>query len=478
MELANTKNEKFFDPTPRLKSSPIPIKFISFNKFDLNCIYCGEKYFETLLCHDQKYCKKCLSRYINDITDDNIYLDIYYTMALECNQHEISKTKDPQSIQECCRNCIRVLCFKQIIGYFDKYHILYNKVIESERHCKLCGKSLDERTTVKQLRLCSDCYLISFECVESTMFKKQVSILYLPWWHNNLCCINCSSRLIFILECQKYCKNCLVFYIGCRYCLTTNIIFGITGKTQCRKCKRISLTLCSNADCYLIDFFLNNMIYYNLDFGHDIANSIDKYFVPETLLNSIFKNVRIVKLVKWIPYSQFTDVKEMTKGGYGIIYKASWLINNETVILKRFENSKNNIKYFLNELKSNQLINKVNNYIIQIYGFTKDPELEDYILIYMEYASKGDLHKYLQNNFTNITWKNHKLRILRRISAGLDNIHDNKFIHRDFHSGNILLDVFQWKIGDLGLSQSENSESSNNEIYGVIPYIAPEIFKG
>ncbi|CAB5145956.1 unnamed protein product [Rhizophagus irregularis] len=465
MELANTKNEKFFDPTPRLKSSPIPIKFISFNKFDLNCIYCGEKYFETLLCHDQKYCKKCLSRYINDITDDNIYLDIYYIMALECNQHEISKTKVPQSIQECCRNCIRVLCFKQIIGYFDKYHILYNKVIESERHCKLCGKSLDERTTVKQLRLCSDCYLISFECVESTMFKKQVSILYLPWWHNNLCCINCSSRLISILECQKYCKNCLVFYIGCRYCLTTNIIFGITGKTQCRKCKRISLTLCSNADCYLIDFFLNNMIYYNLDFGHDIANSIDKYFVPETLLNSIFKNVRI-KLVKWIPYSQFKNVKEITKGGYGIIYKAIWPAHDDLdreIILKRFERSKNNIKYFLNELISNQHCkNKpLHNYIIEVYGYTKEPESDDYILV-MEYASEGDLHKYLQKNFTSIAWSNRynqKLHILQEISKGLEYIHKNKFIHRDFHSGNILLDVFQWKIGDLGLSQSESKDT-------------------
>ncbi|POG67862.1 kinase-like domain-containing protein, partial [Rhizophagus irregularis DAOM 181602=DAOM 197198] len=36
-----------------------------------------------------------------------------------------------------------------------------------------------------------------------------------------------------------------------------------------------------------------------------------------------------------------------------------------------------------------------------------------------------------------------------------------------------------WKIGDLGLSQSAvNNKSSNNDIYGVIPYIAPEIFKG
>ncbi|CAB5382341.1 unnamed protein product [Rhizophagus irregularis] len=66
---------------------------------------------------------------------------------------------------------------------------------------------------------------------------------------------------------------------------------------------------------------------------------------------------------------------------------------------------------------------------------------------------------------------------MRNISEGLEYIHNNEFIHRDFHSGNILLD-FKWKIGDLGLSQSVNNESSNNEIYGVIPYIAPEIFKG
>jgi serine/threonine protein kinase len=33
-------------------------------------------------------------------------------------------------------------------------------------------------------------------------------------------------------------------------------------------------------------------------------------------------------------------------------------------------------------------------------------------------------------------------------------------------------------IGDLGLSRPANDNSKNNEIYGVIPYIAPEIFKG
>ncbi|GBB98711.1 hypothetical protein RclHR1_00330038 [Rhizophagus clarus] len=38
--------------------------------------------------------------------------------------------------------------------------------------------------------------------------------------------------------------------------------------------------------------------------------------------------------------------------------------------------------------------------------------------------------------------------------------------------------ITQWQIGGLGLSRPANSTISNNEIYGVISYIAPEIFKG
>src|SRR4051812_8586182 len=99
MKLVNTNDENSFDPTPRLKSSPIPIKFISFNEDDKNCIYCREKYIGAILCSWQKYCKKCLVNYINDVTDNNTYLDVYiYTMDLECNEHKISRTKVPQNI--------------------------------------------------------------------------------------------------------------------------------------------------------------------------------------------------------------------------------------------------------------------------------------------------------------------------------------------------------------------------------------------
>src|SRR5579859_1749593 len=40
-------------------------------------------------------------------------------------------------------------------------------------------------------------------------------------------------------KCQKYCENCQIYFIECRYCLTTIIIFGLTNQFQCKKCKRV-----------------------------------------------------------------------------------------------------------------------------------------------------------------------------------------------------------------------------------------------
>jgi hypothetical protein len=362
MEIVDANDENSFDPTPRLKSSPIPIKFISFNWKDDNCVYCGEEYIEALFCDFQKYCKKCLSQYINDITDNNIYLDVYfYTMDLKCKEHEINKTKVLQNIQECCGNCVRILCFKQIRGELisdyglDKNNLtIYNKVIESEKNCKLCGKSLYQGTNKWTAKLCSDCYIISSELIASTLVKKQILILYLPWWLNDEYCNVCRSQFTFASDCQKYCVSCFIFYVGCRYCLTTNILFGPTDQSKCKKCKRISL---------IDDFILNNISIhdnlYNLKMNkfEDTVKNIDKYFEPVNIIKSIFSSIVLKKgksrkgSIGWISFSHFTDIKEIAKGGYGIIYKATWSSKNKTVILKRFENSKNIGKYFLNEVK-------------------------------------------------------------------------------------------------------------------------------
>ena len=112
-------------------------------------------------------------------------------------------------------------------------------------------------------KLCSNCYLISSGWIKSTLTKKLIPVVYLPWWHNVSNCDTCNSKLIYTSNCQKYCRNCLIFYTGCRYCLTTNIIFGLTYQTQCKKCNKGTIVIFDITNIFSgnndLDDFLINM---------------------------------------------------------------------------------------------------------------------------------------------------------------------------------------------------------------------------
>ena len=93
----------------------------------------------------------------------------------------------------------------------------------------------------------------------------------------------------------------------------------------------------------------------------------------------------------------------------------------------------------------------------------------------------GSLRQYLNNNFNSLDWEK-KLYDLRCIANGLKDIHNSELIHHDFHCGNILEDNFNYaRITDLGLCQPANvksSQSGDKKIYGVLPYVAPEVLRG
>jgi serine/threonine protein kinase len=98
-------------------------------------------------------------------------------------------------------------------------------------------------------------------------------------------------------------------------------------------------------------------------------------------------------------------------------------------------------------------------------------------MIVMTYYDSGDLIRYLGNDFYDINW-NTKLIGLRDIMRGLKSMHAAKIVHRDLHGGNIFFKENFAYIGDLGISKSATESTDNNENYGIIPYMAPEIFKG
>ncbi|UZO00730.1 uncharacterized protein OCT59_011849 [Rhizophagus irregularis] len=450
LESTNENNENSFDPTPKLKSSPIPILFISFNRLQNECSYCGNEYSVTVL-FNQKYCKICLIKYIENISDNS---DMYLDIRMSTNDIRHNKNETSRNVNFCTQN------------------IQENKKVQESENCKLCGKLFPEQSC--SFKICPDCYQISHGRLKSTLTKEFIPILCLPWWDNCNICINCKLSLEFISDCQKWCSDCFATYTGCRYCLTTNIIFGNTAQSQCKKCNRllsfITITYIDSENFDIEKFLASTRVILNRrifdSFVKDL-NSLEIYDAFFRFKNDYYRYKSSVKWIRWIPYSRITNLEKIAEGGFSIIYKAQWRHFNQveyykkTVIIKRFLNSWDMDKYFLNELKSLYNYKYDANHIIGCYGITQNPETKECMLI-MEYANGGNLHNYLQENFRNITWEM-KLNILSYIARGLTIIHRRNFIHRDFHSGNILLEKTgqidqRWIIGDLGCWDSNPAE--------------------
>ncbi|RGB31983.1 kinase-like domain-containing protein [Rhizophagus diaphanus] len=164
-------------------------------------------------------------------------------------------------------------------------------------------------------------------------------------------------------------------------------------------------------------------------------------------------------------------------GGFGTIYKAIWLNDNEDkeVILKCHNNLSENLNEFLNEWNYHKNCSNSDS-IIYFYGFTKDPDTLKYMVV-MDYANKGNL----RGNLTRIIKSNWycKLYMLYDISFGLYDIHYQNLIHCDFHDGNILNhNERKIYISDLGLCQPVKSFLKKYDIYGVISFMAPEVLRG
>ncbi|CAB4438878.1 unnamed protein product [Rhizophagus irregularis] len=204
-------------------------------------------------------------------------------------------------------------------------------------------------------------------------------------------------------------------------------------------------------------------------FGNSENEILDKFILEEKL--------------RWIPYDQFKNVEYFDKGGFGTIYKAIWVnsIENIEVVLKCVNNLNENLDEFLKEWSC---LKRFTNWfaVIDLYGFTKNPNTLNYMAV-MDYANKGNLRGNLAE-VIKYNWQQ-KLHILYKIIFGLNKIHQENLIHCDFHDGNILngnineenkIDLVY--ISDLGLCQPVKSFLEKDSIYGVIPFMAPEVLRG
>ncbi|MCE8163163.1 MAG: serine/threonine-protein kinase [Candidatus Moeniiplasma glomeromycotorum] len=192
--------------------------------------------------------------------------------------------------------------------------------------------------------------------------------------------------------------------------------------------------------------------------------------------------------LQWIPYEKFNEIEYLAEGGFSRVYKANlekWLHDrwDKMVVLKSLNNSQNITLEFLREIANTKLVERFkggnnvsaflrNNNIVECHGISQDPITKNYVMV-MSYMEGGNLRQYLQNKVGDLSFKN-KLGKLSVIVSGLNSIHEQNLVHRDFHSGNILGSY----ITDLGLSQPVSYQKKEGEIFGVLPYVAPEVLRG
>ncbi|KAF9163998.1 hypothetical protein DFQ26_001911 [Actinomortierella ambigua] len=172
-------------------------------------------------------------------------------------------------------------------------------------------------------------------------------------------------------------------------------------------------------------------------------------------------------------------VTSLGSGGFGSVHEAHW--GNQPCAVKTFFLSQTDLdqQAIQNEIAFLQTLR--HRHIIQFYR-THQEYGRTYLL--MELAEKGSLeHAIVKGRLGHNDWPT-KMRIASEIAQGLAFIHQEKVIHRDLKSANVLLTRhMEVKLADFGLAQVKSmtlrslktGSQSRASLLGTLRWIAPEL---
>jgi len=177
---------------------------------------------------------------------------------------------------------------------------------------------------------------------------------------------------------------------------------------------------------------------------------------------------------------KYEIIKELGRGGFGIVYKAFDTILKRQVALKVLHPTLTVDplfqKRFQREAELAAQMNHPN--IVPIHDFD---QRDGRTFIVMALMSGGSLKEQIESY--GAMDHNHVKTILEQVASGLAYAHERDVIHRDLKPGNILLDdKGVARISDFGFARAISADSMSMSMgggmLGTPSYMAPEIWEG
>ncbi|XP_057512060.1 probable serine/threonine-protein kinase PBL7 [Actinidia eriantha] len=178
----------------------------------------------------------------------------------------------------------------------------------------------------------------------------------------------------------------------------------------------------------------------------------------------------------------FSEANVIGNGVFGVVYYRGLLRDGTVAAIKKLQREgRQGERAFRVEV---DLLSRLNSpYLVELLGYCAD---QHHRLLIFEFMPNGTIHHHLHTPHPSrhqpppLNWGT-RLRIALDCARALEFLHEHTLpsvIHRDFKSGNILLDQnFRAKVSDFGLAKM-GSDKINGQIstrvLGTTGYLAPE----
>ncbi|CAG8687355.1 220_t:CDS:2, partial [Funneliformis caledonium] len=204
---------------------------------------------------------------------------------------------------------------------------------------------------------------------------------------------------------------------------------------------------------------------------------------PQPLHSSSCKHIqRYLSIDGWC---KKCTMKSVNSGHRGL---DKLILRPITVTLKCIKNSQEMSDEYLKRLKSYYKTSLVQSrkrmqQQLKFYGISQDPTTGEYVII-TQYSEHGSLRTLLHSHFSSFRWTD-KSWWLCDIASNLLTLHKEGIVHGNIHSGNILqigelTRETTSALADTGLNfpASDLNYNFERDVYGVLPYLAPEVILG